>query len=92
MFSAVGSNVFSNVPFVSSPVNGSQIFTDPLMWKVMALTTTFAGNLTILGSVANISSSNRATARRGWIWDYANSHSNHSLHHVAGVIILLTLG
>lgn len=25
-----------------------------LMWKIMALATTFAGNLTILGSVANI--------------------------------------
>ena len=43
-----------------------------LMWKVMALATTFAGNLTILGSVANIIvvESARGHVEVGF-WDYA---------------------
>ena len=54
-FSALGSNIFSNVPFVLLAAKWINNFTHPqLMWKVMALATTFAGNLTILGSVANI--------------------------------------
>jgi Na+/H+ antiporter NhaD/arsenite permease-like protein len=54
-FSALGSNVFSNVPFVLVAGKWLNNFAQPeLMWKVMALATTFAGNLTILGSVANI--------------------------------------
>ena len=54
-FSVAGSNLFSNVPFVLVAGKWIPNFADPeLMWKVMALATTFAGNLTILGSVANI--------------------------------------
>src|SRR5881392_2623703 len=54
-FSALGSNVFSNVPFVLVAGKWLHNFAHPeLMWKVMALATTLAGNLTILGSVANI--------------------------------------
>jgi len=34
-----------------------------LMWKVLALATTFAGNLTIIGSVANIWKSVSGTMR-----------------------------
>ena len=48
-------------------------FADPeLMWKVLALATTFAGNLTILGSVANIIvvESARGHCEVGF-WDYA---------------------
>jgi len=48
-------------------------FANPeLMWKVMALATTFAGNLTILGSVANIIvvESAREHVEVGF-WDYA---------------------
>ncbi|MEW6306147.1 MAG: SLC13 family permease [Verrucomicrobiota bacterium] len=72
-FSVLGSNVFSNVPFVL--VAGKWIggFSNPeLMWKVMALATTFAGNLTILGSVANIIvvESARGHVEVGF-WDYA---------------------
>src|SRR5262249_13421051 len=53
--SEIGSNVFSNVPFVLVAGKWINNFAEPaLMWKVMALTTTFAGNLTIVGSVANI--------------------------------------
>jgi len=54
-FSVAGSNIFSNVPFVLVAGKWIPGFANPeLMWKVMALVTTFAGNLTILGSVANI--------------------------------------
>jgi Na+/H+ antiporter NhaD/arsenite permease-like protein len=50
-----GSNVFSNVPFVLVAGNWTVRFVEPdLMWKVLALATTFAGNLTIIGSVANM--------------------------------------
>jgi Na+/H+ antiporter NhaD/arsenite permease-like protein len=72
-FSALGSNVFSNVPFVLVAGKWINNFTQPeLMWKVMALATTFAGNLTILGSVANIIvvESARSHVEVGF-WDYA---------------------
>ena len=72
-FSALGSNVFSNVPFVLVAGKWIGNFAQPeLMWKVMALATTFAGNLTILGSVANIIvvESARGHAEVGF-WDYA---------------------
>ncbi len=72
-FSVIGSNIFSNVPFVLVAGKWIHNFTDPeLMWKVMALATTFAGNLTILGSVANIIvvESARKHVQVGF-WDYA---------------------
>jgi Na+/H+ antiporter NhaD/arsenite permease-like protein len=72
-FSALGSNVFSNVPFVLVAGKWIPGFVQPeLMWKVMALATTFAGNLTILGSVANIIvvESARGQVEVGF-WDYA---------------------
>jgi Na+/H+ antiporter NhaD/arsenite permease-like protein len=72
-FSALGSNVFSNVPFVLVAGKWISNFAQPdLMWKVMALATTFAGNLTILGSVANIIvvESARDHVEVGF-WDYA---------------------
>jgi len=54
-FSALGSNVVSNVPFVLVARSWVPQLADPaLMWKILAMATTFAGNLTILGSVANI--------------------------------------
>ena len=71
--SALGSNIFSNVPFVLVAGKWIGNFANPeLMWKVMALATTFAGNLTILGSVANIIvvESARGHAEVGF-WDYA---------------------
>jgi len=72
-FSVVGSNIFSNVPFVLVAGKWMGHFAQPeLMWKVMALATTFAGNLTILGSVANIIvvESARGHVEVGF-WDYA---------------------
>ena len=72
-FSVAGSNVFSNVPFVLVAGKWIANFAHPeLMWKVLALATTFAGNLTILGSVANIIvvESARGHIEVGF-WDYA---------------------
>jgi Na+/H+ antiporter NhaD/arsenite permease-like protein len=54
-FPVIGSNVFSNVPFVLVAGNWMARFAEPvLMWKVLALSTTFGGNPTIAGSVANM--------------------------------------
>ncbi len=72
-FSEVGSNVFSNVPFVLVAGKWLNNFVQPeLMWKVMALATTFAGNFTLVGSVANIIvvESARQHLEVGF-WDYA---------------------
>ena len=65
--------MFSNVPFVLVAGKWIANFVQPeLMWKVLALATTFAGNLTILGSVANIIvvESARKHIEIGF-WDYA---------------------
>jgi Na+/H+ antiporter NhaD/arsenite permease-like protein len=72
-FSVIGSNVFSNVPFVLVAAKWIGRFADPaLMWKVLALSTTFAGNLTLVGSVANmiVVESARDHVQVSF-WDYA---------------------
>ena len=93
-FSVAGSNVFSNVPFVLVAGKWIPAFAQPeLMWKVMALATTFAGNLTILGSVANIIvvESARGHAEVGF-WDYARYGIPVTiLTTIAGMGILLVL-
>ena len=93
-FSVVGSNVFSNVPFVLVAGNWIARFTDPvLMWKVLALATTFAGNLTIIGSVANmiVVESARHHIQVGF-WDYTRFGIPITiLTTVAGVMLLLVL-
>jgi Na+/H+ antiporter NhaD/arsenite permease-like protein len=72
-FSVVGSNVFSNVPFVLVAAKWIERFADPaLMWKVLALSTTFAGNLTLVGSVANMIVVESARDHiQVSFWDYA---------------------
>jgi Na+/H+ antiporter NhaD/arsenite permease-like protein len=94
-FSALGSNVFSNVPFVLVAGKWIPGFANPeLMWKVMALATTFAGNLTILGSVANIIvvESARGHIEVGF-WDYARYGIPVTiLTTIAGMLILLAMG
>lgn len=93
-FSVVGSNVFSNVPFVLVAGAWLPHFADPeLMWKVLALATTFAGNLTILGSVANIIvvESARGHCEVGF-WDYARYGIPVTfLTTAAGVAVLLLM-
>jgi Na+/H+ antiporter NhaD/arsenite permease-like protein len=92
--SAVGSNVFSNVPFVLVAGKWIARFAEPeLMWKVLALATTFAGNLTIIGSVANmiVVESAREHFEVGF-WDYARFGIPITiLTTAAGVAVLLVL-
>jgi Na+/H+ antiporter NhaD/arsenite permease-like protein len=94
-FSALGSNIFSNVPFVLVAGKWIPSFANPeLMWKVMALATTFAGNLTILGSVANIIvvESARKHLEVGF-WDYAKFGIPITiLTTIVGMAILLLIG
>ena len=93
-FSVAGSNIFSNVPFVLIAGKWIPNFTEPeLMWKVLALATTLAGNLTILGSVANIIvvESARRHIQIGF-WDYAKyGLPITALTTIAGVALLLVL-
>ena len=93
-FSVVGSNIFSNVPFVLVAGKWITRFVEPtLMWKVLALATTFAGNLTIIGSVANmiVVESAREHLEVGF-WDYARFGIPITiLTTAAGVLVLLVL-
>ena len=93
-FSVAGSNFFSNVPFVLVAGKWIPHFADPvLMWKVLALATTFAGNLTIIGSVANmiVVESAREHLEIGF-WDYARFGIPITiLTTVAGTLLLLVL-
>jgi len=93
-FSVAGSNIFSNVPFVLVAGKWITRFAEPtLMWKVLALATTFAGNLTIVGSVANmiVVESAREHLEVGF-WDYARFGIPITiLTTVAGVLVLLAI-
>jgi len=92
--SVAGSNIFSNVPFVLIAGKWIDSLARPeLMWKVLALATTFAGNLTLLGSVANIIvvESARGHLEVGF-WDYAKFGIPITiLTTIAGVTLLLLL-
>lgn len=51
----IGSNVFSNVPFVLIVSHWVTQMSNPkFVWLLLALTSTFSGNLTLFGSVANV--------------------------------------
>ncbi|MBN1277323.1 MAG: anion transporter [Deltaproteobacteria bacterium] len=55
ILSAVSSNLISNVPAVLLLKNVIESFSNvKIAWLTMAMATTFAGNLTLLGSVANL--------------------------------------
>jgi len=94
-FSVAGSNIFSNVPFVLVAGKWIGRFADPnLMWKVLALATTFAGNLTIIGSVANMIVVESAREHlEVSFWDYTRLGIPITiLTTAAGVIVLLLIG
>jgi Na+/H+ antiporter NhaD/arsenite permease-like protein len=90
-FSAVGSNVFSNVPFVLVAGKWIPRSNDPaLMWKVLALSTTFAGNLTIVGSVANMIVIESAREHlEVSFWDYARLGIPITISTIASRVTLL---
>jgi Na+/H+ antiporter NhaD/arsenite permease-like protein len=51
----VGSNIVSNVPFILVVRDQMGTLPNPTFaWELLAMASTFAGNLTLLGSVANI--------------------------------------
>lgn len=51
----VGSNVVTNVPFILIVKPEMGALPDPTLgWELLAMASTFAGNLTLLGSVANV--------------------------------------
>ena len=55
VFSVLSSNLVSNVPFVLLSASWVDKFMDPkTMWYALAMSSTFAGNLTVMGSVANM--------------------------------------
>ena len=82
------------MPFVLVAGKWISRFADPaLMWKVLALATTFAGNLTIIGSVANmiVVESAREHLQISF-WDYARFGIPITiLTTVAGTFVLLAL-
>jgi Na+/H+ antiporter NhaD/arsenite permease-like protein len=54
-FFLVGSNVVTNVPFILIVAPEMKRLTDSVLaWELLAMASTFAGNLTLLGSVANV--------------------------------------
>jgi Na+/H+ antiporter NhaD/arsenite permease-like protein len=60
----IGSNLFSNVPFVLIMSPWVKQMSHPqFIWMLLALTSTFAGNLTLFGSVANVIVAQGAQAR-----------------------------
>ncbi len=67
---ALGSQVVSNVPLILLLAPYIRSFPDQTQaWTITALVTTIAGNLTLLGSVANIIVMERARVRLGF-WEY----------------------
>ena len=53
--SVLASNIFSNVPYVLIIADSLRQLSDPaLMWYTLAFSSTVAGNLNLIGSVANI--------------------------------------
>jgi len=51
----IGSNLVSNVPFILVVRDQMATLPDPrLGWELLAMASTFAGNLTLIGSVANV--------------------------------------
>jgi Na+/H+ antiporter NhaD/arsenite permease-like protein len=51
----IGSNLVSNVPFILVVKTAMADLPNPVLgWELLAMASTFAGNLTLLGSVANI--------------------------------------
>ena len=80
------SNLISNVPAVLLWKTTVPQLPDPqLAWRVVAMSSTFAGNLLLIGSMANLIVAERAEARgvRIGFWEYAR---------VGIPVTLLTLG
>jgi Na+/H+ antiporter NhaD/arsenite permease-like protein len=68
----LGSNVVSNVPFILVVRPEMASLPDPRMgWEMLAMASTFAGNLTLIGSVATIIVAEKGRAVGGiGFWEY----------------------
>jgi Na+/H+ antiporter NhaD/arsenite permease-like protein len=68
----VGSNVVTNVPFILIVKDEMDKLPDrTLGWELLAMASTFAGNLTLLGSVANVIVAEKARSLGGMrFWEY----------------------
>jgi Na+/H+ antiporter NhaD/arsenite permease-like protein len=90
--SVLASNVVSNVPYVLVAAKWVAQGADPhRLWLLLALTSTFAGNLTLFGSVANVIvfETARAHVRIGF-WEFLRIGAPLTLlTTAAGVALLL---
>jgi Na+/H+ antiporter NhaD/arsenite permease-like protein len=90
----VGSNVVTNVPFIVIVKPEMGKLPDPtLAWELLAMASTFAGNLTLLGSVANIIVAEKADRVGGMrFFEYLRVGVPIALcTTIAGTILLVTL-
>jgi Na+/H+ antiporter NhaD/arsenite permease-like protein len=92
--SLVGSNVFSNVPFVVALHHGYPGASEAF-WFQLALTSTLAGNLTLVGSVANLivaEAAHRDGVELGF-WEHVKAGVPLTLlTTAAGVVLLAVFG
>jgi len=90
------SNLISNVPAVLLWRHVVPTLSDPaLVCQVMALSATFAGNLLLIGSMANLIVAERAETRGVQIgyWEYARAGIPVTLATLAwGIAMLVLLG
>lgn len=94
LLAVVGSNLVSNVPFILVARPWVELLDDPVrQWRILAMATTFAGNLTILGSVANVIVIDLASgAERIGFWRYLKVGLPVTLLTLAwGLLVLLLL-
>ena len=88
------SNLISNVPAVMLWRNVVPALPDPaLVWQVMAMSSTFAGNLLLVGSMANLIVAERAEARgvKLGYWEYARAGIPVALVTLAWGVVVLAL-
>lgn len=94
IFSVIASNIVSNVPFVLLSATWINQFIDPKsMWYALAMSSTFAGNLTIMGSVANmiVLELSKDHVQIGF-WDFFKvGFTTTLISTVIGIIILIVL-
>lgn len=71
----IGSNVVTNVPFIMIVQRQMSSLPDATLgWELLAMASTFAGNLTLLGSVANVIVAEKAHPVGGLrFWEYARA-------------------
>ncbi|HOX20345.1 MAG TPA: anion transporter [Gemmatimonadales bacterium] len=89
------SNLISNVPAVLLWRNVVPTLPDPeRMWLMVSMSSTFAGNLLLIGSMANLIVAERAAARGVHIgfWEYARAGVPICLLTLGWGVLVLTLG